>query len=84
MDRQTYGQIDRWTNEHMGKIKTDTKTNRYLGRVIETNREMEKQTNGETVKWRNSQMDKQSNGQTDKWTNRQMDKHILGNKTFRK
>jgi hypothetical protein len=69
MDRQTYGQIDRWTNEHMGKI-----TNRYLNKsifgqkVIETNREMEKQTNG----------------QTDRWTNRQMDKQILGSKTFRK
>ncbi len=39
---------------------------------------MEKQTDGETDRWRNRQMEKQTDGETDRWRNRQMEKQTEG------
>jgi hypothetical protein len=41
--------------------------------------DMEKQTDGETGRWRNRQMEKQTDGETDRWRNRKNLNKILHN-----
>ena len=61
-------------------VKLSRREGRTKGIALRKCRQMERQTDGETDRWRDRQMERQTDGKTDKWRERQVERKTSGEK----